>query len=441
MTVVRAPLVDRQPAAGRRFEWRLLAVPLLIYCASRVVQLGLIAWLLPDTGDVRVRDRLLAWDTGHFLKLVNEGYPAGYTYTDGGDLTGNGLAFFPGYPMLARGLHWLGMDGATALLTVSWLAGVAAVLLVYALGARLYDHRVGVALAALFCTQPMSVVLSMAYSEGLFVALVAGMMLAAHRTAWLTAGALGLGAALTRPTGAAAAVALAVAAAMVVLKKPAVAAPAVLNEPAVAAPAVLNGPAVAAPAVLKGPAVAAPAVLNGPAVAAPAVHRGQPRAWRAIAAAGVALAGVPAYLIWVAQRAGDPDAWFRVQTAGWGTTFDFGESALTFVRDALRGDGWVEVSVAWILIAAVVAMVIALTRRVWPPLLVYGGIALILVIGQTGYYHSKPRLLVPVLVVLVPAAVVLGRARTSTMVTVLVGWAAFGLWYGAYLVTIWRYAI
>jgi hypothetical protein len=386
MTVVEAPTVARMPEARRRFEWRLLAVPVLIYCASRVLQLGLIAWLLPDDRDVNVRDRLLAWDTGHFLKLVNDGYPAGYSYTADGELTGNGLAFFPGYPTLARGLHWLGMDGSTALLTVSWVAGVAAVILVYALGARMYDHRVGVALAALFCTQPMSVVLSMAYSEGLFVALVAGMLLAAHRSAWLAAGLLGLGAALTRPTGAAAAVALAVAAGM-------------------------------------------------------AVYRGEPRAWRPITAAVVALAGVPAYLLWVAQRAGDLDAWFRVQTAGWGTTFDFGRSALTFVRDALRGDGWVEVSIAWILIAAVIAMVVAVTRRVWPPLLVYGGIALIQVIGQTGYYHSKPRLLVPVLVILVPAAVALGRARTSTMVTVLAGWAAFGLWYGAYLVTVWRYAI
>jgi hypothetical protein len=52
----------------------------------------------------------------------------------------------------------------------------------------------------------------MAYSEALFLALVAGMLRAAHRKVWWAAGLLGLAAALTRPTGAAAALALAVAA-------------------------------------------------------------------------------------------------------------------------------------------------------------------------------------------------------------------------------------
>ena len=77
----------------------------------------------------------------------------------------------------------------------------------------------------------------------------------------------------------------------------------------------------------------------------------------------------------------------------------------------------------------------------WPPLVAYGLLALVLVLGQGGYYHSKPRLLVPVFTLLVPAAVALGRARGRSAVPVLVGWAAFGLWYGAYLVTVWRYAI
>jgi hypothetical protein len=72
---------------------------------------------------------------------------------------------------------------------------------------------------------------------------------------------------------------------------------------------------------------------------------------------------------------------------------------------------------------------------------VYVLIALVLVVGQAGYYHSKPRLLVPVLVTLVPAAVVLGRARPRTAVVVLVGFGLFGLWYGAYMITAWRYAI
>jgi hypothetical protein len=93
------------------------------------------------------------------------------------------------------------------------------------------------------------------------------------------------------------------------------------------------------------------------------------------------------------------------------------------------------------LIGVVVLAVIAVVKKVWPPLLVYGLIALVLVLGQGGYYHSKPRLLVPVLLILVPPAIALGQAKPRTAALVLSGCAAFGLWYGSYLITVWHYAI
>jgi hypothetical protein len=388
VSTVADPEAPPEEPKASRFDPRIITVPLLVYAASRSIQLIVLWWMIPPADRGRMRDRLLAWDGGHFVRVAEEGYPRGYSYNDAGEMVGNGLAFFPGYPTLVRGAHYLTtMDYKTAALTVSWIAGAFAVIFVYWLGERLYDARVGLAFAVLFCTQPMSLVLSMGYSEALFVAFVAGMMLAAHRQAWLTAGALGLAAALTRPTGAAAAVALAVAAVF-------------------------------------------------------AVRAGTVPRWRPIVAAAVALAGVPAYLFWVGQRVGSWGAWFDIQTAGWGTTFDYGLSSWRFVRDALRtGDGWVQVSVAWMLILVVIATVLAIRNRVWLPLIVYGMIALVLVLGQGGYYHSKPRLLVPVLLVLVPVAVAVGRARAGTAALVLSGYAAFGLWYGAYLVTVWHYAI
>ena len=51
------------------------------------------------------------------------------------------------------------------------------------------------------------------------------------------------------------------------------------------------------------------------------------------------------------------------------------------------------------MLAAVVALAAGCGRRC----AVYGLIALVLVLGQAGYYHSKPRLLVPVLLILRPA--------------------------------------
>jgi hypothetical protein len=383
-TVARAG--SAQPAAGWR---RMLGVALAIYAASRVAQLVVVAWMAPHS-DPSVRSRLLAWDAGWFVAVARDGYPHGYSYNGSGELVGNGLAFFPGYPLLIRAVQYVsGLDFDTSALAVSWLAGGAAAALVFALGSRLYDLRTGAILTALFCTQPMSVVLSMAYSEALFVAFVAGTLLAAHRRAWLTAGLLGVAAGLTRPTGVALAVALAVAVALRLR-----------------------------------------------------VHPTPAERWRAVAAALLALAAVPAYLAWVGLRVGQPRAWFDIQTAGWGSTFDWGVATWRYVGSALRnGDGWIQVSVAWLLIAAAIAAAVAVARRVWPPLVVYGLIALVLVLGQGGYYHSKPRLLLPVLLVLVPVAVALGRIRTRAAVVAVIAWAAFGLWYGAYLITVWHFAV
>lgn len=383
----RAGLIE---AAG---GWRGVGLALAVFAASRIAQLALVAWMRPADGRT-LGEILLIWDGDWFVRVATEGYPQGYTYDGNGALTGNGYAFFPLYPLLIRATAAIsGLQPRTAAVVVAWLAAAAAAVLIYLLGTSLYDRRVGYALLALFCTQPMSVVLSLAYSESLFLALVAGMLLAAHRRAWPAAGVLGLAAALTRPTGAAAAGALAVAAAVLLLDRDRTA-------------------------------------------------TGRER-WLAAIAATVALAGVPGYLLWVGLRVGDLDAWFRIQAAGWETRFDFGATTLRFLHDALRaGEGFVEVSVALLIVAVVVAAAVALARRVWPPLAAYGLGVLVLVLGQGGYYHCRPRLLLPVLLVLVPVALAVARTRSraATAVT-LSAFAAFGLWYGAYMVTVWPYAI
>ncbi|MFI7547351.1 mannosyltransferase family protein [Actinoplanes sp. NPDC049599] len=371
-------------AAGR---WRGVGVAVWILTLTRVVQLVLLVLLDHATDEpAGLRSNLLIWDGGWFQRVA-EGYPSGYTYAADGSLQGNELAFFPLYPMLIRLLSHLGLDPGTAAITVSWLASIAAAVALHLLGTSLYGRRAGWALVAICCSAPMSVVVSMAYSESLFLALVAGMFVAAHRQVWWAAGLLGLGAALTRPTGAAAAVALAVAAVI-------------------------------------------------------AVRRDPGRPWQPPAAAAVALAGVPAYLGWVAWRVGDLDAWFRIQTAGWGTSFDFGASTVGFLANTLTvGEGWVPMSVALILLAALAAAGVGLAGRPWVPLAVYGLVAMVLVYGQAGFYHSKPRLLLPVLLTLLPSVAAAARARPRVAVLAIVAWAAFGLWYGAYLVAVWPYTI
>ena len=395
MNLVESPPATHTPERlwDKAGGWRGVATAVAILALTRLGQIAMLLWLDAASGSgTGLRGRLLVWDAGWFLRVAVDGYPHGYTYGPAGQMEGNELAFFPLYPMLIRGVAALGVNAGTAAIAVSWLASVAAAIALHLLGTTRYGRRAGWALVAICCSAPVSVVLSMAYSEGLFLALVAGMLVAAHQRIWWAAGLLGLGAALTRPTGAAAAVALAVAAGMAIHD----------------------------------------ARRNG---------TGE-RTWPPLAAAAVALAGVPGYLGWVAWRVGDPAAWFRIQAAGWGTSFDYGASTADFLgRTLSRGDGWVPVSVAMILLSALVAAGVALAGRPWLPLAVYGVIAMVLVYGQAGFYHSKPRLLLPVLLTLVPAVTAAARARPRVAVLSITAWALFGLWYGAYLVVVWPYTL
>ncbi|GAB2595148.1 glycosyltransferase family 39 protein [Streptomyces capparidis] len=363
-------------------------MPLAVYTAAAALQLAVLWLMIPPGSEEGVRERLLSWDGRLYLHTAEHGYPQGLEYRADGTLAGSNLAFFPLYPGSVRLLRELtGLGWETCALTSARLAGAAAAVLVHRLGLRLYDRRVAFALTALVCVQPMAVSLSMAYTESLFLALAAGTLLAAHRQAWLTAGVCGLLAGLTRSTAVAVAAALAVAAGI-------------------------------------------------------AMWRERRVLWRAVAGCALGAAGVPSYLLWVAHRTGRLDGWTAVQEAGWGTHWDWGAATARFFADTLRvSDGWVALSVVLLIAFTAVGCALAVLDRVWPPLAVHGLLVLALTVGQTNYYHSKPRLLVPALLALVPVAVALARTRTRTAVLVGAALALFGTWYGAYMITAWRFAV
>ena len=107
-----AAVVDVAPGARNRprtsFDWWLDAgVPFAIFAATRIAQIVVLAWMLP-AGD-SIKERLLSWDAGWFIRVATEGYPHGYSYGENGVLTGNDLAFFPFYPWLIKAGHALGM--------------------------------------------------------------------------------------------------------------------------------------------------------------------------------------------------------------------------------------------------------------------------------------------------------------------------------------------
>lgn len=364
------------------------ARPALTVWAGAALLQFLMVWWLHTKPSGWLRSALTPWDNQWYVQIAEQGYPHALVYNGNGLQAGNNLAFFPLYPLLIRAVHAAsGLDAATASIAVAWLASAVAAVVVHRLGVWLSGPRAGLVLVVLVFTQPMAISLWIGYSESLFLALAAGCLLAARREAWLTAGVCALLAGLTRSTGAAVALALAVAAAL-------------------------------------------------------AMRRERRIDWRAVAGVVLGALGVPAYLLWVGLRVGSIGAWLTIQRTGWHTAWDWGYATWQFVTSTLqRGNDWVPVSTAVLLLALAVACVTALLQRPWPPLAVYGLAVFALTVGQTNYYHSKLRLLVPALLTLAPLARSIGRAAPRTALPALAAFSLFGTWFGAYMLTNWAYAI
>ncbi|MCQ4081575.1 hypothetical protein NGB36_13410 [Streptomyces sp. RB6PN25] len=373
-TLLRRAAVTAQPA-------------LAVWAGAALLQF-LMVWWLHSRPSGWLYSVLTPWDNQWYVQIAEQGYPHTFAYDGSGLLAGNNLAFFPLYPLLIRAVHAVtGLDAATASIAVAWLASAAAAVVVHRLGVQLFGPRTALVLLVLVFTQPMAITLWIGYSESLFLALAAGCLLAARREAWLTAGGCALLAGLTRSTGTAVALALALAAVLAMWQQ---------------------------------------RRIGG----------------RAVAGVVVGALGVPVYLLWVGLRVGSIGAWLTIQREGWHTAWDWGDATWHFLTSTLqRGSDWVPVATAVLLLGLAAACATAVLQRPWPPLAAYGLLVFALTVGQTNYYHSKLRLLVPALLTLVPLARSFGRAQPRAAVPALTAFSLFGTWFGAYMLTDWVYAI
>ncbi|MEU9556597.1 hypothetical protein [Streptomyces fumanus] len=368
-------LVTRSAPALRR-----AAPALLGYAAVRA--LGLLVLALWSAARDKSAYTLLTarWDSLWYARVATGGYghevrlPNGDVHSD--------LAFFPLLPWLERfGAAVAPLSAADAGLTVSLLASLAAAWGIFAVGELVAGRRAGVCLVLLWAVLPVGIVQSMAYSESLFTALAAWSLYAVLTGRWVTAGSLALLAGLTRPVG------LAVAA----------------------------------------------AVWAG---AVAALARGPVPGGRARPVLGMALAplGAAGYVLWVGHRTGTGPLGYLDVQAGWRNGFDGG---LAFARFAGEWFTSFPAALAGLGLTAGVALVVWLylagvRRRLPLPLLVYGGIVTALALGASGYFGSKPRLLLPAFPLLLPLAAALARPRTARSALVVTGVAVGSAVYGAF---------
>lgn len=149
--------------------------------------------LLPLGVQRVVLDPWISWDSCHFFVIASEGY----------DWSAGTVAFHPLYPLLVRATSLLmGGDIALAMLVLGTLIPAAVCVSMARYFSEVRDDALlgnWVGWAAIL--MPISIVLFMFMTEGLFILLAVGCLWALHRQNWLAAGALGALATLTRQQG------------------------------------------------------------------------------------------------------------------------------------------------------------------------------------------------------------------------------------------------
>ncbi|PIB05620.1 hypothetical protein B1C81_28610 [Streptomyces sp. HG99] len=355
-----------------------------LFAAARLTGALVLAAAAWATGRQPLALLARSWDSVWYLRIAEHGYGRTVHFAPG--VIQSDLAFFPLYPALVRVVTALTpLDAPTAGLLVSWLGAAAAACGLYAIGARLHGRAAGTALALLWGLLPHSVVLSMAYTEPVLTAFAAWSLYAVLRERWLWAGALAALAGLARPNGVAVAVAVLVAAACEVGRR-----------------------------------------------------RGRKVPHRLWTGAALAPLGWGGYVLWVGLRRGDPlGGYFEVQRQ-WGSRFDFGAGSLGFVRHLLLyGDRFVFSVTLLIVAAAVVLSALLVADRAPLPLIVYSAVLLLIALGGSGFFESKPRFLLPAFPLLLPlagAVVRTAKARPWHATVVVGALAGLSFAYGAYLV-------
>lgn len=356
-------------------------------------------WLLyvGHRGGKSLHSMLAAWDGQWMLALAGQGYdhiPANLTDAHGHLTTDTAYAFLPGYPMVVRAVGVLpGMSTYAAAITTSLVAGAAATVAAYRIGRWCALRRwpddeqrgdqAGLIMAVLFAATPMSVVLTMAYTEAIYCAFAGWALWMILEKRWIAAGLLTTCAGLTRTT-----------------------------------------------------AVGLIAVL----LIAAFISRRD--GWRPWVGAALAPLGWLFWMVFVGIRVGAPTGWFRVQSNGWGTRFDAGAATLRYLVDTLSLNQTAgDVVTAWVILATVVLIVLAFVTRLPWQVSVYGTLAASTVLLSTGLMNSRVRLLLPAFVLLTPVALALAQRSRTTQITVGAAATVTSAWFGAYMLGIYPYAI
>jgi hypothetical protein len=303
---------------------------------------------------------LSVWDAGQYLRIAAIGYPrtlqAAATH-------GSDWAFFPLFPLAIHAVHSLtSLSFEWSGIAVNSLADFVLGVALWRLAGLVLDRRSAMWANVLFWFFPGSAVLSMDYSEPLFLALAAVSLCCLVEHRWLLAGVTASLSWTARPSGVAVAAACLVAAAVAV---------------------------------------------------------GTDRDWRSVLAPILAPIGLVAFGIYSAARSGHWNEWHRAE-AYWHQSFDFSDKlpmmlSYSWSEPSARRPEYIILGIG--LAFFIVGMCVAGRRllRLPAPLVVYLAVLVILTFGSS-QVSSRPRFLLAML----PLFLALGSRLRNRSAAVLV---------------------
>ena len=360
-----------------------------IFASIRLLALGVSAFLLPrgkfHALHYSVWHLIASWDSGRYLHIAAHGY----TYVPGNLRVDVIFAWFPGYPAAIDALSPIpGLHPGGAALIVTIAAGLAAAWGLTRLGLTLTgDRRISLLMVALWAVAPGSLAWTMLYSDALFCALAVWALVALVERRWLTAAGLTILAGTVRSAAIALIAAIAIA---------------------------------ALPPVIRAIREREPVVAG----------------WRpavALITAPLGLAGYWAYSAWATHHLAG-FAWVEKNAHN---SFDWGKGIIVAAKQAVISGPTAGVALTLLVIAAAVILTgCSLAERIPVYLHVYTLVVVVLALAPGPFYlGSKPRFLLPAMLLGLPLARLLAKAPVWVLVPLIGVFAAASTWFGIYLMT------
>ena len=320
------------------------------------------------------------WDAQWYESIAQNGY--GFSVVEKGQVHSN-EAFFPLFPILEKFVHELSHLGLlTSGVLISVICGGWATVMIFKITEVLTNSNIALITSFLWIIYPIAYVDNLAYSETLFTALVATTLYCWHRAAIKSATLFAFLAGLTRPTGLALVVAIAI-----------------------------------------------------PAIYEMATNPRSRRSFSynfAIFASG---SGWLAYILYLSHKNNNLFSYFSVQS-NWGNGLDGGRHFLIWISNYLFSRNWYLGILLIMALALGLYLLVGLYKSTqFAPILIFATLLFILTFSTQGYFGSKARYLLPDFPLLIPIAVSIKNMKRRDKFIALGLLSLLGLTFGAIAAT------